>query len=500
MRLASAQRRSGFTLVEVLVAAGLCMLIMSVLASAFAAGIDTFSLLKSTGELNDRLAVAKDVLAGDLAQVHLEDDTGLPLRVSDVRYDLLGSNLRFDAILGRYVHPPARGFFRIIQEGPSVNEGIDPDGIPSSFATNHVLHFTVRRKPIVPSNIFLTRVPTAALTSTSVAGFNPAGTIEYPLDPLTMQPRSFGYRLQRESFGALSGTVVGTDTTFASPWAEVAYFLRPSGVSTTGPTPRPLFSLHRRPRVLAKNDFQHGPNLVSELNWVAFQQTHPGLSCAPGSKNVNGPGDIADPRNRMGGILGRRVPNAFPPATLPETVPPPFSTTNIDSIGPVGANSTDITGEDILLTNVISFEVKASWDSGSWVVAEGTPPIARTVAPPVTEFPFDDLPEIPSIPFGSTQTQGMNTIDFPTGSGNDLFRRNDGTGNLTGSIRVFDTWTAAGPFASWDRPVVPSGPTTRVPNPNAVPLPIRLKAIQIKLRIYDPKNKLTRQMTFIQDL
>lgn len=38
------------------------------------------------------------------------------------------------------------------------------------------------------------------------------------------------------------------------------------------------------------------------------------------------------------------------------------------------------------------------------------------------------------------------------------------------------------------------------PNPNYVPLPIRLKAIQIKLRIYDPKNKLTRQITIIQDL
>ena len=78
MRIASySRRRPGFTLVEVIVAAGLCMLIMSVLAGAFAAGIDTFSLLKSTGEMNDRLAVAKHILVGDLRSTHLEDDTGL---------------------------------------------------------------------------------------------------------------------------------------------------------------------------------------------------------------------------------------------------------------------------------------------------------------------------------------------------------------------------------------------------------------------------------------
>ena len=114
MRISSYTRsRPGFTLVEVLVAAGLCMLIMAVLSAAFAAGIDTFSLLKSTGELNDRLTLAKDVMVGDLSGIHLEDDTGLPLRVSDVRYDLIGTQ---DTVLGRYARPPARGFLRIIQE------------------------------------------------------------------------------------------------------------------------------------------------------------------------------------------------------------------------------------------------------------------------------------------------------------------------------------------------------------------------------------------------
>ncbi len=496
MRISSSARRSGFTLVEVLVAAGLCMLIMAVLTAAFAGGIDTFSLLKSTGELNDRLALAKGIMTSDLADTHLEDDTGLPLKVSNVRYDLIGTQ---DATLGRYAKPPARGFLRIIQENVSVNEGTDPDGIPSSMAANHILHMTVRRVPDQPSNLFLARVPNTAWTSTSIAGFPASGTDEYPPDNSTGTPvpRSFGYRLQRECIGALSGFPAGTaDRTFASNWAEVAYMLRDTGTFTTGPAPKPLFSLHRRIRLLTKNDF-----IRHELSWgAALQPNYPGLSVSPVTKQLNGPGDITNPRNRMGDIQGIRAALA--------------SGLNIDAIAPVADAAGNLTGEDVLLTNVISFEIKAAWDPGLWVVNEGTPPpplqsivVTSPRGFPQGEDPFDDLPLIPSVQPGFTQTQGMNNIAFPAGSGNNLFSRNSATPPPPGThpeLRVFDTWTSQPIFpppvgGAWNQPYVSPGPNT-MPNPNCVPLPIRLKAVQIKIRIYDPKNHLTRQITFIQDL
>lgn len=531
MRIASySRRRPGFTLIEVIVAAGLCMLIMSVLAGAFAAGMDTFSLLKSTGELNDRLAVAKHILVGDLRETHLEDDTGLPLRVSNVRYDLLGTPFAQDATLGRYVRPPARGFFRIQQNTVSTNEGTDPDGIPSSFSTSHFLHMTVRRTPDQTSKMFLARVPNpnpnTIIPNMTASDMNDAWTsdrklglsfnAEYPFNLLPGPGRAFGdygYRLQHECLGALSGIAVGTsDRSFASPWAEVAYFLRNSGTTTTGAGARPLFSLHRRVRLLTKND-----SGTHQLNWAPFQAAAPGMSCAPSAtttKLLNGPGDIAVPTNRMGGLTGAT-------SALSTGV-------NIDTIGPVADAAGNMTGEDILLTNVVSFEIKASWDRGfstftnpgnltgagpryflpvrqvgsNEIVPGSATPIALAAADtPTAETPFDDLPLAPSVERGwNPNDASMNAHTFPQGSGNPNTARwfMDST-YTAGTRRFFDTWVAA---PNWNESVVENPPMSRnwIPNPNYVPLPIRLKAIQIKLRIYDPKNKLTRQITIIQDL
>jgi hypothetical protein len=534
MRLASARsRRPGFTLIEVIVAAGLCMLIMSVLAGAFAAGIDTFSLLKSTGELNDRLAVAKEVLVGDLTSTHLEDDTGLPLRVSNVRYDLLGTPLAQDAVLGRYAKPPARGFFRIQQNTVSTNEGTDPDGIPSSFSTSHFLHMTVRRTPDQVAKMFLSRVPNpnpnTTIPNMTASNVNDAWTsdrklgltfnAEYPYNLLPGPGRAFGdygYRLQHECLGALSGVSVGTsDRSFASPWAEVAYFLRDSGTTTTGPAPKTLFSLHRRVRVLTKND-----SGTHQLNWQPFQAAAPGMSCAPNTgtlpKLLNGPGDIAVPTNRMGGLTG--VTSALATGAA------------IDTIGPVADAAGNMTGEDILVTNVISFEIKAAWDAPGFSrftnpgnltgagpryalpvrtvatteVVPGTPPTPIPLAAadtPTSETPFDDLPLAPSVERGwNPNDTSMNSHTFPQGSGNPNTARWFMDATYTPGVRrIFDTWAAV---PNWNESVVPhpTTPRTWLPNPNYVPLPIRLKAIQIKLRIYDQKNHLTRQITIIQDL
>jgi hypothetical protein len=570
-------RRPGFTLIEVLVAAGLCMLIMSVLTFAFAAGIDTFSLLKSTGELNQRLTVAETVLQGDLRSVHLEDTYGLPLKVSQVRYDLLHTPFQFDPALGRYVRPPAKGFFRIVQESVSFSEGNDPDGVPSSFAYNHVLHMTVRRTGDQPHRAFFTRVPNLnpnptvpnntasdaadAWTSDAKAGLS--HTAEYASPGAVGTPGrrigDFGYRLQHECIGGLSGGLAGaSDRVFASPWAEVVYFLRPTGTTTAGGS-RQLFSLHRRVRVLTKNDSN-----LTQLSWLPFRAAAPGMSSSGSTGGLNGPGDITDPVNRLGGLTSTRVSVA--------------AGANVNDIGATADAAGNMTGEDILLTNVISFEVKASWDPGIVLVtttpnqlapvgppainplavrAPGAderthqgnvitlplvPPPANPLLPTATmnapdpylsdrhvpESPtFDDLPLVPSLPRGysanDTATPTANTHNFSEGSGNSSFARwytnggfdsvNPPANPLANLKRVFDTWTShptfrrpgmpvATPTPPWNEPVFEQTPGSHnwFPNPNYVPLPIRLKAVQIKIRIFDPKNKLTRQITLVQDV
>ncbi len=391
-------RRPGFTLIEVLVAAGLCMLIMVVMTQAFAAGIDTFSVLKSTGELQERLAISGTVLQADLAATHLENQVGEPTRVSGIRFDKIGVP-GFE----QTARPPYRGFFRIQQEGISTPEGstgVDPDGIPCTKAggspnNGHILHMAIKLPGTRQDRAFTANLGTAPQPPNSLINLEPS------------------------------------NTKYCSQWAEVAYFLNPTPTGTTAAGGTPLYSLHRRIRVL-KQDDNGAPIPWGAAPAPTFQTTAPGMSCSPilPSKNLNGPGSITVPDNRLGGKSGTRS------VTSPAT---------IDDFAALG------TGDDILLSNVISFEIKANWDP----------------APaPTNEAPFFDLP------------------NGPLG-------------------RIFDTWSDRGAYSTWNQPTiqVSAGPPVVMgPNPSYVPLPIRLKAIQIKLRIYDPKNKLARQITLIQDM
>ena len=443
-------RRPGFTLIEVLVAAGLCMLIMVVMTQAFAAGIDTFSVLKSTGELQERLAVAGTVLQSDLAATHLENQVGEPTRVSGIRFDKINAP-GFE----QTAHPPHRGFFRIQQEAPSTPEGsgADPDGIPCTKAggspnNGHILHMAIKLPGTRQDRAFTTKLPNAFWDNTD-ANY---GNAPYP----ALRNTQFLTNLQ------------SSQNDYPVQWAEVAYFLNPTSTGTTAAGNTPLFSLHRRIRILTSND-------DTGISWLSSQVALPGMSCnratsppvPPGQeKLLNGPGNITVPENRLGGKLGARS------AT---------SAATIDNFAALG------TGDDILLSNVISFEIKANWDVGPGPGA--LPPGWNTP----NEAPFDDLP-----PY---QSQAISAT-YPSGSGNPSFSRSiDPT-----KPRVFDTWTDRAPHTNWAQPVIltnpgnPQPPPIFAPNPSYVPLPIRLKAIQIKLRIYDPKNKLARQITLIQDM
>ncbi len=439
-------RRPGFTLIEVLVAAGLCMLIMVVMTQAFAAGIDTFSVLKSTGELQERLAVAGTVLQTDLAGTHLENQVGEPTRVSGIRFDKINVP-GFE----QTARPPFRGFFRIQQESVSALEGVDPDTIPSTKADGsankgHILHMAIKLPGTRQDRAFTTKLPNAFWDNTDPN----YGNAPYP----ALRGTQFLTNLQ------------SSKNDYPVQWAEVAYFLNPTSTGTTASGTTQLYSLHRRIRILTAND-------NSSISWLPYQVALPGMSCnratsppvPPGQeKLLNGPGDITVPDNRLGGKLGARS------AT---------SAATIDDFAPLG------TGDDILLSNVISFEIKANWDAGPGALSPGwnTP----------NEAPFDDLP-----PY---QSQAISAT-YPSGSGNPSFSRSIDLAKP----RVFDTWTERQPHANWAQPAIltnpgnPQPPPVFAPNPSYVPLPIRLKAIQIKLRIYDPKNKLARQITLIQDM
>jgi hypothetical protein len=254
----SSSPRSGLTLVELLVVAALDVMILSILAFAFATGSDMFTRVKAVGDLDVRLRSATTALRHDLCARHFEGNR----RVSDPGFWGAG--------------PPREGFFRIWQGSPSVLEGRDGEGIGSLRATDHALHFTIRHTGNRPTDNFWTRVPRKSPL-----------LIPNPFD----DPSAASYR--------------DAPGRYTSQWAEVAYFLRPVDATEVGP----LYALYRRQLLVVPN--------TSHINWPAavsasLAADYFGVSsqATAGELRFNDPMDLTIPERRFG--MGERRAGGIP--------------------------------------------------------------------------------------------------------------------------------------------------------------------------------------------
>jgi prepilin-type N-terminal cleavage/methylation domain-containing protein len=314
------RRRSGFTIVELLVAMALILFIMAILSEAFVAGLDSFRQLKAVGDMQEKLRSTTVQLRYDFYAYHFGDSTGA------VNTSLKLSNL---------AAPPPAGFFRVSQGSllgsPAyVLEGSDPGPAPiaganSFHATDHILHFSVARVAGPPQNYYSASVP---------AGL-PAGA---PLDgtgPLDYQQP-----------GILN-----------TQWAEVAYFLRQTVDAAGNPLfagNTPLFALYRRQcGVLNQTDAAAATATAQPAaNWSSY----PEVSCRPNGASLQfyGPVDLATAPG-----TNRCLWNT--PAA-PTTTPPPGVTPMppVNPYYPIFGDRGETTriGDDLLLTDVISFQVQ----------------------------------------------------------------------------------------------------------------------------------------------
>src|SRR5258708_31614184 len=101
-------RRTGFTIVELLVCMALIVLIMSILSQAFVEGLETFRRLKGIGDMQDNLRTAVVPLRNDLLARHFDGT------------QKLSTGFGTGALGGL---PPIRGFVRIQQGSPAILEG-----------------------------------------------------------------------------------------------------------------------------------------------------------------------------------------------------------------------------------------------------------------------------------------------------------------------------------------------------------------------------------------
>src|SRR5262249_31288127 len=95
--------RTGFTLIELMVAMALTLFIMVILSQAFVTALETFSGMKAIGDMQQKLRTAEVMLRDDLSQDHLEGKR----RLSDQTLVLNGPEI--------VAHHPQAGFFAVLR-------------------------------------------------------------------------------------------------------------------------------------------------------------------------------------------------------------------------------------------------------------------------------------------------------------------------------------------------------------------------------------------------
>lgn len=447
------RQRRAFTITEMLVVMALIIFIMYILAQAFGAGATAFRNLKAIGDMNEKLRTTGQLLRRQLECDHFEDKK----RLSDPDFWKEG--------------PPRQGFMRIYH-GSSVissvdnmppadygvsgyyREGTDLDGNVSGRAVDHALHFTVKQRGNNRGDFFRAGVP-----------------IGSPLLSSLLLPDP---RFQDQNV-----------PTFTSPWAEVAVFLRTTGEMTDDPegttTPQPLYALHVRQRALVPDN-----DAVTKANGGVrvgsnLYPSYAEVSCSPDPINANvlyfnNPADVTIPERRLGKGSGG------------------FSGNGAQSIYPTLADEDPAqAGNDVVLTNVLSFEVKVLLDRRQWFAYYNQ--LLNTGAP---------MPDFVPVSHPAIQAFAKKN---PTYSG-------------VNGPRAFDTWSQAKDdvydYATPD-PSAPQTPLWQFPNSTtSIPLHefttpatqtapavthrIRIMAVQITIRIWDVNTRQTRQSSVVVEL
>ena len=381
--------RRGFTLVELLVSVALCIMIMAILATAFSIALDTLSLLKSIATLTKEQQAANTIMTRDFEAQHLEGPAGETVRVSDsfVATQAWSGNDLKGFLRVRQGTPARQNTSSGITAAPASNlaypqyignpnhpyllEGEDSDQTRSYRATDHSVHLTVKLSGKTQQDSFATTRPATMSNLPSLVDQNPLGT------------------------------------QFVTKWAEVAYFLKPTtGLQTTvtdnGLPGLTLYTLYRRQRVLAPIDATVTTSPVTPVNYMNANADFAMIQSAATTVTAVTPATITTAANRL----------------------------NLDQAAnnlPSYPNTTAEFGSDVLLTNVVSMQIRLIVD-----------PVPTLFANDATN-PQLAIPVNPAIP-----------------------------------AWFYDTASATPLAAGVAKP--------------------RPRGIQIKLRIYDPKNRQTRQM------
>ena len=392
LRWVAQAARSGFTLVEMLVAMTLTIFIMVILSQAFTQGLDTFSGLKAIGDMQEDLRAAANLMRHDLAQDHFEAKR----RLSDPFTSLQNEKIR-------------EGFFVIGQgyyplQSTKALEGTE-DGIPAYRATDHFLHFSNKMRGNARDKFF--------------SGSGPQLN--------TIQTTYFSHRPDAAFQDSSSNF-------YSSPWAEILWLMIQTGTTVDPSNPSvtgtPLHALYRCQYVVLPDVAKANADSSSQ-NWVSSNYEN----IASNPKRKSGPPVAAL----------RMVPEFYSPNDLAKGWNDPTDTTKIapynwcrtwnaynyyqilqhapynlfDRAGP-GApnkplphNTTPPRQKALVLSNVVSFQVEVLKSTGTdWEDLNLLAP-ETGASPKLFPIPFDTAnyqatgrPQLPKIP--AVSPNGVN--------------------------------------------------------------------------------------------
>jgi len=531
----NARNRRGFTLVELMVAAALAITIMWILSESFKMGIDFARNARSTGDMMTQLNNAGQILTRDLQAPHFLVSDSPPVVAGAMRNasttatiasqmpDMLTAPLlapQLNSGLANLTsYKPPNGYFMLVSPPPIPNP---PTKSYASFPDN-AENFTVSTtNPVTTGTLggaqlaFSVFLPQGLPQNQFVATAN--GQIYYS------RAAEVGYFL-----GSPQGA--GQPIGFTTPMSDVTtgLALQQPNLNATG---QPLYNLYRRQRLVAENsDFaQSQPRVAPDppnLNAAVLPTTNgkpngpPNPYYDPTASDVisftvippAGPGKSPTYQVNQMSTFGSAIagPTAISLSTPPSRFGPlgPGNTSLVPGLVPLAPLTTPgRIGDDILLTNVLSFEVLATWVPAPYSYPDNPPPyktqiVPATIQPGIRQLPLTPgtppqaipsprpftvtnntpMPNIPGAPKYTATNKPFNS-NYPFDYLPQL--------NLNPSLpNMFDTWfTITRPNGTWNN--FAAAPN----NPWLIPMPARITGLQITIRIYDPKTNQARQNTW----
>jgi type II secretory pathway pseudopilin PulG len=515
--------RAGFTLVEMLVAVGLVVLMMSLFATIFQFATSAMAIQKGVAENDQKVRLVMTLLRGDLKnRTMLEvlpflttdtDDTnrgGYFYYAENDPNDGTDDILQFtvaapssdDLLYGRGVQIFGSGGIAIDPNQPEFDDGyVVPNSVGSS-PNAEVSYFL--RHGILYRRVLLIRQPTTSVNFTDAHPYNPkvgTGSTEIPLTNYLAGAPAATY----SNFYSDFDYSAHYDTTSAGPIfhgvQDLDAFLGkfPLGKTFNRFGFDPISGL---PREFTNTSTVAGvPRFFGRFT----QEETSFLQTSPSTLSFGYPARLsADAPNPYNGTSAS--PNGV-------------SLTYDDTTGKVVQYAGGLRiGEDILMTNVHQFDIKL-WDDGSWFGPDGVPGSVGDDNPNAANG-TNDQSEVgwPGSDDGSFVDLGHNGF-FPSmapfsGSTDVSFYSKNITNPTTtvycpphpsGKAGVyqyrFDTWHPS--FNITGNPGNDAAPY-RAPNPLSPtlgqPTTRPLRAIQIKIRFFDQTSQQLREVTFVQSL